>query len=346
MFSSQTVLWRFVAAFALTFFLAACGGSDAGPHALSVTGAQAPSTVVLKTPVLSFNDTGLNVTDGVTKNGLWAVESAGIDWEFSLDQGVNWTHGSGASFEVKEDGAKMIWVRARDNAGNTSEIVRVNCVLDTTPPAAVAIAGQTEGVTNTFKLSGIEPGARWEYSLDDQRSWSAGQGSALGALGNGLSRVWLRQVDMAGNNSVAQGFDLQNPSVVSHEASGDPLQPSILAPGLQTYLIHGVVSRGDADYVSWDIPKGQQLMSVKLVQYVSDDAIAFYALQPNRVFDAGFDVSRMLVYGHMGPRDLAGNVLTAVPKSNLGEGAMTLWFQQTGSLPTRYAIEVMLAPAD
>ena len=210
----------------------------------------------------------------------------------------------------------------------------------------MAIAGQTEGVTNTFKLSGIEPGARWEYSLDDQRSWSAGQGSALGALGNGLSRVWLRQVDMAGNNSVAQGFDLQNPSVVSHEASGDPLQPSILAPGLQTYLIHGVVSRGDADYVSWDIPKGQRLMSVRLVQYVSDDAIAFYALQPNRVLDAGFDVSRMLVYGHMGPRDLAGTVLTAVPKSNLSEGAMTLWFQQTGSLPTRYAIEVMLAPED
>jgi hypothetical protein len=201
-------------------------------------------------------------------------------------------------------------------------------------------------VTNTFKLSGIEPGARWEYSLDEQRSWSAGKGSALGALGNGLSRVWLRQVDMAGNNSSAQGFDLQNPSVVSHEASGDPLQPSILAPGLQTYLIHGVVVRGDADYVRWDIPKGQQLMSVKLVQYESEDAVSFYALQPNRVFDAGVDVSRMLVYGHMGPGDLARNVLATLPKSKLGEGAMTLWFQQTGSQPTRYAIEVILSAAD
>ena len=82
-------------------------------------------------------------------------------------------------------------------------------------------------------------------------------------------------------------------------------------------------------------------MSVKLVQYVSEDAIAFYALQPNRVFDAGVDVSRMLVYGHMGPSDLARNVLANLPKSKLGEGAMTLWFQQTGSLPTRYVIEVM-----
>jgi hypothetical protein len=240
----------------------------------------------------------------------------------------------------------MIWVRARDDAGNTSEIVRVNCVLDTTPPAAVAISGQAEGVTNTFKLSGIEPGARWEYSLDEQRSWSAGKGSALGALGNGLSRVWLRQVDMAGNASTAQGFDLQNPSVLSHEASGDPLQPSILSPGLQTYLIHGVVVRGDADYVRWDIPQGQQLVSVKLVQYVSEDAVAFYALQPSKVFDAGIDVSRMLVYGHMGPIDLARNVLANVPKTKLGEGPMTLWFQQTGPLPTRYAIELILSPAD
>ena len=154
MFSSQTVLWRFAAAFALTFFLAACGGSDAGPHALSVTGAQAPSTVVLKTPVLSFNDTGLNVTDGVTKNGLWAVESAGIDWEFSLDQGVNWTRGSGASFEVKEDGAKMIWVRARDNAGNTSEIVRVNCVLDTTPPRCCGHRGSNRGRDQHLQIVG------------------------------------------------------------------------------------------------------------------------------------------------------------------------------------------------
>ena len=317
------------------------GGSDSGGSA-STNLAPAPVSiaVVLSAPVLSFNDTGLSVTDGITRNGRWDVASD-INWEFSLDQGATWTRGSGSSFEVKGDGAKMIWVRARDDAGNTSEIVRVNCVLDTMAPAAVAIAGQTEGVTNTLKLSGIEPGARWEYSLDEQLSWSAGKGTALGILGNFLSRVWLRQVDMAGNVSVAQGFDLQNQSMLAHEASGDPLQPSILAPGLQTYLIHGVVVRGDADYVRWDIPKGQQLVSVKLVQYVSEDAIAFYALQPNRVFDAGVDVSRMLVYGHMGPSDLARNVLAPLPKSKLGEGAMTLWFQQTGSLPSRYVIEVM-----
>jgi len=349
MFLFQLFLRRSFSALAAIFFLAACGGSGGGAGGTAAPTAQTPpatGSVILKAPVLSFNDTGLNVSDGVTSNGRWGVESQGTDWEFSLDQGATWTRGSGASFEVKGDGAKMIWVRARDDAGNTSEIVRVNCVLDTTPPAAVAIAGQSEGATNTFKLSGIEPGARWEYSLDDQRSWSAGKGSALGALGNSLSLVWLRQVDMAGNVSKAQGFDLQNPSVVSHEASGAPLQPSTLAPGLLTYLIHGVVVSGDRDYVTWDIPKGQQLTSVRLVQYVSEDAVAFYALQPSKVFDAGENVSRMLVYGHMGPGDLSRNVLADVPKSKLGEGPITLWFQQTGPLPTRYAIEVILSPAD
>jgi hypothetical protein len=336
----------------LSVLLVACGGggggSGSGPTASDtpvsktspVTGA-----VILKAPVLSFNDTGISVTDGITSNGRWRVASE-IDWEFSLDKGVTWMRGSGTSFDVKGDGAKMIWVRARDDLGNTSEIVYVNCVLDTMAPTAVAITGVAEGSTNTLKLSGIEPGAKWEYSFNEQRIWLPGKGDGLGILGNNLSRVWLRQIDMAGNISVDQAFDLKTPNMLLHEASSDPLQPSVLSPNLFTFLIHGEVVRGDADYVRWDIPKGQQLVSVRLVQYVSEDAISFYALQPNKVFDAGVNVSRILVYGHMGPSDLTRNVLASVPKSQLGEGAMTLWFQQTGLMPTQYAIEVVLAPAD
>ena len=328
--------------------LGACGGGGSDPAgSVSIFPMPTPATVavVLKPPTLSFNDTGLSVTDGITGNGIWDVASE-INWEFSLDQGATWTKGTGSSFEVTGDGAKIIWVRSWDDAGNKSEIVRVNCFLDTTAPAALGIAGQTEGVTNSLRLSGIEPGARWEYSLDEQRSGAPGQCSALGILGNSLNRIWLRQMDVAGNASGAQAFDLQGPNLVTHEASSNPLQPSVLTPGLQTYLIHGVVVRGDADYVRWDIPRGEKVLSVKLVKYVSEDAIAFYALQRNTVFDAGENVSRMLVYGHMGPSDLGRNVLADVPKSQLGEGAMTLWFQQTGPLPTQYAIEVVLAPAD
>jgi hypothetical protein len=138
---------------------------------------------------LSFNDTGLSVSDGVTRNGLWDVDSADIDWEFSFDQGQTWARGQGSTFEVKDDGAKMIWVRARDDAGNTSEIVRVRCVLDTQAPPALAIASQREGATLRLELSGLEPGARWEYSLNGQAPWHVGSGPALGVLGHGIAQV-------------------------------------------------------------------------------------------------------------------------------------------------------------
>jgi hypothetical protein len=220
--------------------------------------------VTLKAPVLSFNDTGLIVSDGINRNGLWDVDSANIGWEFSFDQGQSWTRGQGSTFEVKDDGAKMIWVRARD---------------------------------------------------------------------------------VAGNPSVAQAIDLKSPSLLAHDASGNPLQPSVLASGLQTHVIHGVVLRGDADHVRWDVPQGQMLMSFKLVHYASDD-FASYALQPSKVFDAGMDTTRLLAWGQIGLSDLNRNVLAITGPEGRGEGPMTLRFQQNGPLPTPYAIELTLAPAN
>lgn len=98
MFSPQSFLMRSCAMLCSAFCLVACGGSGSGPTASTVPGEQTPpaaGAVVLKAPVLSCNDTGLDVTDGVTSNGRWGVESQGIDWEFSLDQGITWTRGYG-----------------------------------------------------------------------------------------------------------------------------------------------------------------------------------------------------------------------------------------------------------
>ena len=344
-----------LATFAVAACMVACGGGGSGTGVpSSAAGSDTPmpsepalTAKTLAKPVLSFTDTGLSVTDGVTHIGAWQVSSLEA-WEYSFDMGVTWTRGQGDSFDVQGDGAKTIWVRARDDLGNTSEIVIVSCVLDTMPPPAVQAQLVSQDLTRLVRVTGIEQQGRWEYSVEDQRTWRPGAGDRLAVLGNALPVLWLRQVDMAGNLSPLERVNLLEPgSSTWHEASGNALQPSTVS--LQqalTVVLHGSVVRGDADYIRWDIPAGHRLQALRLVRYVSADPIAFYALQRAPVFDAGVDVSRMLVYGHMGPADIQRNVLQEVAPGQLQAGPMTLWFQQTGSEVTDYAIELVFQPLE
>jgi hypothetical protein len=205
----------------------------------------------------------------------------------------------------------------------------------------------TQDLTRLVRISGVEAQGQWEYSLDDARTWLTGTGDRLAIMGNALTGLWLRQTDLAGNKSPMERVSLEPNSATWHEASGNPLQPSVVSlQQTRTVVLHGSVVRGDADYIRWDIPIGQSLKTVRLVHYVSPDPIAFYALQRAPVFDAGIDVSRMLVYGHMGPQDLNRNVLQNLAPAQLTAGPMTLWFQQTGPQPTEYAIELVFQPIE
>ena len=347
---------RALATLVLAGCMLACGGGGNGladsPGGVNSGGSNVPpsdnpQSRVLAKPVLSFSDTGLSVSDGVTHIGAWQVSSL-ESWEYSFDMGATWTRGQGDFFDVQGDGAKTIWVRARDDLGNTSEIVVVSCILDTMPPAPVQAAMLSQDFTRLVKVSGVEEQGRWEYSMDEQRTWLPGSGDRLALLGNALPVLWLRQIDLAGNKSAVERVNLQEAnSTTWHEASGNPLQPSLLSlQQARTVVLHGSVIRGDADYVRFDIPVGQRLQALRLVHYVSTDPIAFYALQRAPVFDAGIDVSRMLVYGHMGPQDLKRNVLQDVAPGQLTAGSMTLWFQQTGPLATEYAIEMVFQTSE
>jgi hypothetical protein len=331
--------------------LTACGGGGGGGDTISQTQATMPPTPgsgskFIPKPLLTFSDTGLSVTDGVTSRGRWDVSSP-FPWEFSFDMGATWSRGQDKSFNVEGDGAKLIWVRSYDDMGNTSEIAVVNCVLDTMPPASVQAVVMTQDLTRLVRVSGVEDQGQWEYSLDDARTWLTGTGDRLAIMGNALTGLWLRQTDLAGNKSPMERVSLEPNSATWHEASGNPLQPSVVSlQQTRTVVLHGSVVRGDADYIRWDIPIGQSLKTVRLVHYVSPDPIAFYALQRAPVFDAGIDVSRMLVYGHMGPQDLKRNVLQNLAPAQLTAGPMTLWFQQTGAQPTEYAIELVFQPIE
>ena len=181
---------------------------------------------MLKAPVLNFTDTGLSVTDGITRTGLWSISTTSdIGWEYSLNQGATWIIGQGNSFEVTQDGAQTIWVRSRDNDGNVSDIVIAKCVLDTRPPSPVnAVLIEQTGVTR-FDLSGFEQNASWEYSFDQGQSWRAGIGASLSVLGNAFPKLSLRQLDLAGNPSMPTELDLDKNGRGWREVSNDPLKP-------------------------------------------------------------------------------------------------------------------------
>ena len=85
--------------------------------------------------------------------------------------------------------------------GNTSDIVMVSCVLDTTPPAPAQTDVLVQDQTRVIDIRGLEPQGQWEYSVDDQQTWLPGTGDRLAVMGNALPALWLRQVDLAGNPS-------------------------------------------------------------------------------------------------------------------------------------------------
>lgn len=331
---------------------AASGGQMAADPTVVDSGASsapgsmgAPATVVLPKPVLSFNDTGVSVSDGLTFNGRWFVGSlfGGLGWEWSVDQGRTWIRGEGDSFMVAGDGTKLIWVRTFDGQGNVSEIVMVSCMLDTTMPMQpqVSLIG---AALPAIQIQGLEPMAGWEYSVDEQRTWIRGSGMSLSFAGNLVRRVWSRQIDAAGNASQPVATMLDGPDASNGwvEASNDPMAPTALPRWESTVLLHGEVSRGDADFVRFDVPQGYRLRSMRMVYYDSPDPIAFYALQKAPVFDAGTNVQRMLSWKHLGPSDLLAELLGGIASTARGEGAYTLWVQQTGADRTAYAIEITI----
>jgi hypothetical protein len=324
--------------------LLGCGGASGGTAGLaSPMTPPSAGLVILDPPKLSFTDSGFSITDGITNNGFWAVSSADdIGWEYSLDFGKTWTRGEGEGFEVIGDGAKTIWVRARDELGNTSEVVVVQCTLDTMAPKRPVANAAPDDAATVFTLDKLESGGGWAYSVDQGQSWIPGRGTAITTAGNALESLLVRQQDAAGNASMPLTLDLPATGAGWRELSNDALAPSGIGRPEWTVLVHGEVVRGDPDYVTLEIPEGFRLSAAHFVLYESDDSIAFFAMQRAAVFDAGIDTSRMLSFGHFGPEDLKRNLVADLPAEQLTAGPLSVWIQQTGTLATRYVLELAL----
>ena len=74
------------------------------------------------------------------------------------------------------------------------------------PPTLVLLdsgSDDTDRITRfgSLAVTGLEPGASWQYSLDSGLSWLSGVGTALSLTGDGVKSVLVRQVDATGTES-------------------------------------------------------------------------------------------------------------------------------------------------
>ncbi|HYD80833.1 MAG TPA: hypothetical protein VEC06_13575 [Paucimonas sp.] len=167
----------------------------------------------IPTPVITLiQDTGTSGTDKITANGATAVSGvlAGATVQYSINGGLTWS----ARFTPTE-GFNSVQVRQLDWKGRASAASSaLTFTLDTvaaTPSLALKVdsgGSSTDRITNAGELatSGIEAGARVEYSIDGGAHWSASFAAA-----QGINSVQVRQIDLAGNisaSSAALAFTL------------------------------------------------------------------------------------------------------------------------------------------
>ena len=161
--------------------------------------------------------------DGVTKDGTLIVSGLkeGASWRYSLDEGKHWTAGAGneiASRELGADGRKTVWVRQKDEDGE-SGVSTFSFVLDThagelfpklksfhswdrenrqvTSEPVIVFDGFEEGAVASWKMYGGPP---WERRPTG--SSHAAEFSFVGDVPSGRVRLDdVTQTDIAGNSS-------------------------------------------------------------------------------------------------------------------------------------------------
>lgn len=180
-------------------------------------------------PILALDsDSGISGSDGITNVNKIKVTGIelGATWEYSTNSGINWTSGitsnGESSFTLANGsfGVNSIQVRQKDAAGNISEVGKNTAAItiDTSaaPPTFILVtdsgSSAIDGNTNlgTVRVSGIEDGATWHYSIDSGTTWNLGAINANGERNFVLAeadyaagKVKVRQTDKAGNQSDA-----------------------------------------------------------------------------------------------------------------------------------------------
>lgn len=172
-------------------------------------------------------------------------------WVFSIDGGKTWTPGSISSVDASTlaEGLNIVLLAQRDSEGTLGPVTTVEITKDTTAPQApqLEVIGAQAGLTpvihgeGRIHVSGLEPGARWQFSVDGGQTWVPGEGTDIdaGDLVEGLNTVLAVQVDDAGHLSPVGAFEVRKDTVapaapqlaVAGSVGGDNATPMIDGSG-------------------------------------------------------------------------------------------------------------------
>ncbi len=284
--------------------------TDLAGNAGAVTRHGKAFQVVLPSPALTLTlqqDTGAGDHDGITANGTLQLGglTAGTRWQFSTDGGKTWQTGTGTSLLLPDGsfGTGTVQVRAinaMDEAGPVSTWGS-DLVIDSRIAALTLSMVRSQRVDGgllgdgAFQIDGLEPGARWEYSIDGGLTWQAGSatGFSLGTAegvttAHAAEAIQVRQVDLAGNTSAVtaypEGFSVipapRAPSLTLRQDTGSDahdgrtrdgtLDVGALEPGTSwSYSTDGGKTWQIGTGQSFVLSKGQHPAGSVLVQQVN-----------------------------------------------------------------------------
>ena len=131
-----------------------------------------------------------------------------ITWEYSVNNGVSWTAGSGTTSFNLDDAVYdkgHIQVRNSDSYGNVSAATEnsTELIINTTPPAKPTVTFPDNGTTGSVTVALANGATTWEYSVNNGVSWTAGTGTSV-ALSDALysiDHIHVRNSDQWGNTS-------------------------------------------------------------------------------------------------------------------------------------------------
>ena len=182
----------------------------------NVSSTSAPLYFTLDTAAPAAPGIALATNSGLSNDAITNVGTVNVtglegssSWQYSTD-GSTWNAGTGTSFAVTGDGAKSVSVRQTDVAGNLGVASSaLSFTLDSTAAApgmslATDSGVNTDKITNvgTVNVTGLEPGASWQYSSDGN-TWTPGTGTSFTVTGDGAKSVSVKQTDVTGNTSSA-----------------------------------------------------------------------------------------------------------------------------------------------